>query len=271
MNRPEALLTSQAIDLQNGDRIRVTIWHQLALPPALFLRYVILPPTGDASNSVETIVVPAASSPATLTYVLSKGLLISAVLFTTDSSIVPGQIQASIAVQRSNIATGQTLLPLISGPISTGYALNFPFSPSQDAAAVVPGVQRIQPTPPAVGAPFTVTLPDQVLSQILFASWEMDTDATVASRQAYIAIIDGSGVEQRSYSAQTQAASLSYSYATTSNVVPTANPAASTKFNIPFPAFNYGISGTITISAANLQAGDAIGNLVFYMKQNQVT
>lgn len=267
----EAVLTASAIPLSNGDRFQVIIATRSADNIPLTLRILQIDDAGGLVHTVEPVTPVPDTLPQTFDFPLTAGLLVSAVLFTYNTPVAPGLIQAQFSIMRGSVDSASAQLPLVSGPISTGYQLNFPFTQSIDAGSVVAGVRATAGSAPAAGAPALIYLDGDTITEVLGATASLTTNAAVADRHVFWSIAGTNGGNVSCYAPDTQPALTTITYSIFLGGSPAPEAATSPTMSIPAPSPIFCYPGILTFGAISLQAGDAFSLQSAIIRRNLIT
>lgn len=212
MTESRTLLTSNAIPLDRGFRLRLSFVNTKDDPQPVAVRYLIESPDGSVLDSYEEFNVPGNTTPSEFFTYVTNGQLVSATVTPVTDPIVFGELFCKIDLVRGQVVDGSSVIPLTAGYIDSSAALNYPLSPFADSYESNGATRLLLPTPPAAGAEISTTASDFLDYEILSGSFRLVTSAAVAVRTVTLTTTSASGVVSVVQARTTQLASQTRFY-----------------------------------------------------------
>lgn len=255
-------LTRPGLPTTRADRLRIQIWWLGSGTTPVFLQVRQLLTEGRESITNEQITADASANPVSLSFPLTDGYLLSASLISTTGSPSFGQLYGTIALQSGNNAVATNTLQLAAGFITQAPSLNYPFTPSRIAADITPDDAEDLPTAPAAGAPLILTFNTQGKHRLTGLAFRFTADANAANRTILATFSSPNGalytLTSRTNITATQSREIWF---WSGENLPADN---ALQHYVPLTFFPFIQALEVTVTANNMQAGDAIENVISF-------
>lgn len=191
----DVLLSPSAVPVTRSDYLRVQIYNNTpATTYAVYLRYLIQTPAGKIVDGYEQLTVPYNTLPANFLFKLTDGYLLSVTISSAYAALQNGQLYTTTYIQRSDLNDPAYLIPILTGYITGTASLQYPRDTSNATNSGRPAyIQRSIPNPVG-GQTCNVAEPAFSISKLMWLTYRIDTDATVANRNWRIDFLNGTGI-----------------------------------------------------------------------------
>lgn len=208
---------------------------------------------------------------------MGAGVILNLVARAVGVQVERGECYVRVDVIRG--LTGATIVlgTLLAGYVGSWAGIAWPGSPLESPVDGRGRVKLVQAADPPPGNNATLTIPGQARWRVIAANYLLATDATPATRNPYLQLVQGGTIVYQSESSLAQLASQQHRHNWAAGGVATTGPSALNGQGV-LPVEGYvsnrgGLDALVQTVVAGLQLGDQVSDLVALVEEwrNPVT
>lgn len=212
MSQVSSLLSSNAIPITRGSKLRIQGWNPIGAQEIFNIRTLIEDISGNIIEGFDQLAVPTASSTANKLLSLTDGRLISVTISSTNATANRGSFYAIAELIRGDVIDASSRLLLAAGYLDASHSVNYPLGTIDDMNSGDGVINALGSNTPAAGAEIQFATSTTIRIKLRGGKFRLVTSAAVATRTVAFAGSRNSVDIFRVTARTTQLASLTRDY-----------------------------------------------------------
>jgi hypothetical protein len=172
------------------DAIRVSV-HNSVTGVGVAIHYRLLRRDQTVHASAHQVTPSSDRTVSEFEFSIGEGYLLNVVTFAVSGSPKIGQTFVKVDVIRGRGAAATVLATILQDHVTERQSVTWPGSPVRSSMGDVPSPRFVTGTDPPVGTVWSETVPTGARWELLAATYDLTTDATVANRTPRVTILTG--------------------------------------------------------------------------------